>query len=279
MGVIPNGYSHTHCNIRRSAIRTFGLSYVRHKCKKVFHVRKMGKYRLSTCLKSKDSNLELSSKLDNGKSNESNLTEQEHIKRSIQNCMISSEDNNYISGSRLSTLEDNNGNLKDNDGKSPATADDCFKSTDEDFSTLNDDYSELNIDFVTQSSSTEIYIGNYDKFRYINTSKMGEITEKSNMENIKVQNSECNVGYSISQNRINIVDLQENCSSSIGCTGDAIFEGGNNENVGSTEGSEKPSINSKISISDDQKLGKIFALTKNSFKFSSKLVEYTSRWM
>ena len=67
-----------------------------------------------------------------------------------------------------------------------------------------------------------------------------------------VQNSECNVGDSFSQGRMNIGNLQENRLPSVGCTGDAMFEGGN-ENVKSTEGSEKPSINSKISIVDDQK--------------------------
>ena len=281
MGIIPNGYSHTQCNVRRSPIRSFGLSYVRRKCKKVFHVRKMGKYRLSACLKPKGNNLELSSKLDNSKSSESNLTKQEHIKRSTQSCMILSEYNNDISSSRSSTSDNNNnnnGNLKDNDSKSPATANDCFKSTDEGFSTLNDGYSGFNIDFVTKSSSRKSYIGNYDKYRYINTSKAGEITEKSNMENIMVQNSECNVGDSFSHGRMNIGNLQENCLPSVGCTGDAMFEGGN-ENVKSTEGSEKPSINSKISIVDDQKLGKIFAFTKNSFKSSSKSVEYISWWI
>ena len=255
MGITPNGYSHTHFNIRSSAIRTFGLSYVRHKCKKVFLVRKIGKYRLSACLKSKDNNLKLSSKLDNGKSSESNLTEQEQIKRSTQNYMTLSEDN--ISSSRSCKSEDNNGNLKDNDVKSPATANDRFKSTGESFSTSKDGCNGLNVDFVTQSSSRKSYTGNYDKFRYINTSKAGEIIEKSSMENIKVQNSECNVGYILSQGRMNIGDLQESCSPSVGCTGDAMFEGGNNEKLGSTEGSEKSSINIKISVSDDQKLGKI----------------------
>ena len=156
----------------------------------------MGKYRLCACLKPKGNNLELSSKLDNSKSSESNLTKQEHIKRFTQSCMILSEYNNDISSSRSSTSDNNNnnnGNLKDNDSKSPATANDCFKSTDEGFSTLIDGYSGFNIDFVTKSSSRKSYIGNYDECRYINTSKAGEITEKSNMENIMVQNSECNV--------------------------------------------------------------------------------------
>ena len=72
--------------------------------------------------------------------------------------------------------------------------------------------------------------------------------------------------------------MQENRLPSVGCTGDAMFEGGN-ENVKSTEDSEKPSINSKISIVGDQKLGKTFAFTKNSFKSSSKLVEYISWWI
>ena len=258
MGIIPNGVSHTQRNIRRSSIRSFGLSDVRHKCKKVFHVRKMGKYRSSASLKSKDNNLELSSKLDNDKLSERNLIEQGHIKWSTQNCMIFSEDNNYLSDSRSSTSENNNGNLKDSDGKSPAMANDCFKSPDEGFSTLNDSYIGFNI-------------GNFDKYRYINASKAGEITEKSNMENIMVQNSECNVEDSFSRGRMSIGNLQKNSLLSVGCTGHAMFEGGS-ENVGSAEGSEKPSINSKISIVDDQKLGKIFALNKNSFKFSSKLV-------
>ena len=271
MGIMPNSYSHTQCNIHRSAVRSFGLSYVRHKYKKLFRVRKMGKCKLSSCLKFKDNNLRLSLKLNNGKSSEGNLVEQEHFKRATQNCMILSEDSNYIS-SRSTTSGDNNGNLKDDDGKSPATASGCFKATDEDFSISNDGCNGLNIDFVMQSSSRKSYIGNYDKFRYISTSKVGEMTEKSNVEDIKMRNCECNVGDSLFQGRPNISDFQNDFLPTVGCTGDAIFQEGNNENVGSAEGSDKLGINSKISIADDQKLGKIFALTENFFKFSSKLV-------